>query len=189
MLTEDIDSSLRAIEGGAKIASDPFLISRELAPTTLKALTNQRLRWAQGWFQVSLKHMWLGLRSKHLSGRQKLGLCHLLAWREIYPVLSVQMFPIILFWLYEGRGLEWFVPIFVLTSLFTLSVSPGQTLFSYLRAEPQIRQHKRWFVSYFFITAVFYGAYKNLMAVVAQLKELSRERQWKVTPRSSDKPA
>jgi diguanylate cyclase (GGDEF)-like protein len=189
MLTEDIDSSLRAIESGASIASDPFLISRELAPITLKALTNQRLRWAQGWFQVSLKHLWLGLRSKHLSGRQKLGLIHLLAWREIYPVLSVQMFPIILFWLYEGRALEWFVPIFVLTTLFTLSVSPGQTLFAYLRAEPQIRQHRHWFASYFVISSVFYGAYKNLIAVVAQLKELRRERQWKVTPRSSDKPA
>ncbi|MFD1733705.1 glycosyltransferase family 2 protein [Deinococcus malanensis] len=73
MLTEDIDSALRSVEAGYKIANDPYLVSRELAPATLGALTNQRLRWAQGWFQVSLKHLPLGLRSRHLTLRQKLG--------------------------------------------------------------------------------------------------------------------
>jgi hypothetical protein len=31
---------------------------------------------------------------------------------------------------------------------------------------------------------VFYAEYKNLIARVAQMKEIMRERQWKVTPRS-----
>jgi hypothetical protein len=53
MPTEDIDSSLRALLDGHRIASDPFLVSRELAPVTVRALWNQRMRWAQGWFQVS----------------------------------------------------------------------------------------------------------------------------------------
>lgn len=38
MLTEDIDSALRVVERGGRIVSDPFLVTRELAPTTLKAL-------------------------------------------------------------------------------------------------------------------------------------------------------
>ena len=48
MLTEDIDSSMRVVERGGTIVSDPGLISEELAPVTAKALWNQRMRWAQG---------------------------------------------------------------------------------------------------------------------------------------------
>ena len=189
MLTEDIDSSLRAVEAGAKIASDPHLISRELAPTTLKALLNQRLRWAQGWFQVSLKHVTKALSSKHLTFRQKLGMIHLLAWREIYPILSVQVFPIILFWLFGSSGervIDWTVPIFMLFALFVLSVGPGQTLFAYLLAAPEVKKRRDWFWWYLWVSAFFYTPFKNLIAVVAQIKEIVQERQWKVTPRSTN---
>jgi diguanylate cyclase (GGDEF)-like protein len=188
MLTEDIDSSIRIIEAGYKIASDPYLISRELATTTLKALWNQRMRWAQGWFQVSLRHTWRGLRSQRLSFRQKLGFVHLLAWREIYPWLSFQMVPIIAFWAWRLGGpdrIDWFVPIFVLTTLFTQSAAIGQTLFAYRLAAPEIRRRRRWFVFYLLVSFLFYTPFKNLIAMVAQIKEALGERQWKVTPRGN----
>ncbi len=188
MLTEDIDSSIRIIEAGHKIASDPYLISRELATTTLKALWNQRMRWAQGWFQVSLRHIWRGLRSQRLSFRQKLGFVHLLAWREIYPWLSFQMVPIIAFWAWRLGGpdrIDWFVPIFVLTTLFTQSAAIGQTLFAYRLAAPEIRRRRRWFVFYLLASFLFYTPFKNLIAMVAQIKEALGERQWKVTPRGN----
>lgn len=57
MLTEDIDSALRATSRGCKIVHDQNVVSYELAPTTIPALWKQRLRWAQGWTQVSLKYM------------------------------------------------------------------------------------------------------------------------------------
>jgi cellulose synthase/poly-beta-1,6-N-acetylglucosamine synthase-like glycosyltransferase len=192
MLTEDIDSSIRAVEAGCRIASDPHLVSRELAPTTLKALWNQRMRWAQGWFQVSLRHLLRAVRSPHLSRRQKLGFVHLLGWRELYPWLSVQMFPIVVYWAWRHGSLDrvdWLVPIFVLTSLFTFSTGPGQTLFAYLLADPQVRRERGWFVFYLVAASLFYTPYKNLIAVVAQLKELMRERQWKVTPRAASAAA
>lgn len=190
MLTEDIDSALRTVESGYKIASDPLLISRELAPTTLKALWNQRMRWAQGWFQVSMKHLWRGLSSPKLSIRQKLGFVQLLGWREVYPWISVQILPIIAFWAWRYGGLtslDWFVPVFVLTTLFTLSVGPGQTLFAYLLAVPELRRHRRWFVSYLFVASLFYTEFKNVINRVAQAKEVTGEKQWKVTPRASSK--
>ncbi|MCX6055536.1 MAG: response regulator [Chloroflexi bacterium] len=137
MLTEDIDSSMRVTESGHVIVTDPKLISRELAPATLKALWNQRMRWSQGWFQVSRDHLLNTIRSKKLSPRQKVGAIYLLAWREIYPWISAQMFPVIAFWVWKYHGLDkinWLIPIFVLTSLFTLSVGPGQALFAYLRS-------------------------------------------------------
>lgn len=190
MLTEDIDSSMRVIESGWKIASDPHLISRELAPVTMNALWNQRMRWAQGWFQVTLKHFWQGMWSGKLSPRQKFGLVHLLAWREVYPWITSQILPIILFWSIKYQGvdkLDWFVPIFVLTTVFTLSVGPGQTLFSYLLAAPEIRRHKRWFAFYFAISVIFYTTFKNVITLMAQLKEIMHDRQWKVTPRQEQK--
>ncbi len=187
MLTEDIDSALRVVEAGHRIGSDPFLISRELAPTTLQQLWNQRMRWAQGWFQVSLGHLFGALRNPALSPRQRYGFFFLLGWREIYPWISMQMFPIVAFYSLKAGGpqnLNWFVPIFILTTLFTLSVGPWQTLFAYRQGSPEIRSHKRWFWFYLLVSSVFYTEYKNVIARVAQVKQLMGEKAWKVTPRA-----
>jgi CheY-like chemotaxis protein/cellulose synthase/poly-beta-1,6-N-acetylglucosamine synthase-like glycosyltransferase len=186
MLTEDIDSSMRVTEGGHKIASDPKLVSRELAPGSIKALWNQRMRWAQGWFQVSLEHFMNAVRSKNLTPRQKTGAAYLLAWREIYPWISSQVFPIIAFWIFKFHGvqnLDWLVPVFVLTTLFTASVGPGQALFAYLKADHEIKQHKSWFIWYLLFSSLVYTEFKNVIARVAQIKELMGERSWRVTPR------
>ncbi len=188
MLTEDIDSSMRVTENGYVIVTDPKIISRELAPGTLKALWNQRIRWSQGWFQVSMEHLLNAIRSKKLSTRQKIGAVYLLAWREIYPWLSSQMFPIIAFWVWKYHGLDkvnWLIPIFVLTSLFTLSVGPGQAFLAYLRAEKEIKDHKSWFLWYLLFSSVFYTEFKNIIARVAQIKEIMGERSWRITPRTN----
>ncbi|MFJ3446486.1 response regulator [Streptomyces sp. NPDC086081] len=187
MLTEDIDSALRAVEEGARITSDPLLVSRELAPITLGALWNQRMRWAQGWFQVSLRHLLPGLRSPNLSVRQKWGFAFLLGWREIYPWVSLQIFPLIAYQAYtrEGLGdLDWFIAIFVLTTLFTVAVGPGQTLFAYICSDRELRRHKGWFWWYLVVASIFYTELKNIIARVAQIKEAMRERAWKITPRT-----
>lgn len=57
MLTEDIDSALRAFSRGSKTVHDLNVTSYELAPTTFPAFWKQRLRWAQGWAQASAKHV------------------------------------------------------------------------------------------------------------------------------------
>jgi DNA-binding response OmpR family regulator/cellulose synthase/poly-beta-1,6-N-acetylglucosamine synthase-like glycosyltransferase len=184
MLTEDIDSSLRVVQEGGRIVPDPGLVSRELATTTIRQLWNQRMRWAQGWFQVSMVHTRRAMRNPLLSTRQKLGFLHLLLWREIYPWLSLQMFPIIIYWTVGvGERLDWFVPVLVLTTVFTLSVGPGQTYFAYRLAAPEIRERKRWFLVYFFVSSFLYTEFKNVIARVAQVKEFMGDRQWKVTPR------
>ncbi len=187
MLTEDIDSSLRCVEEGFRIASDRGLISRELAPLTVSALWNQRMRWAQGWFQVSLKHLVLGLTSRHMSRRQKMGYFHLLAWREMYPWIAMQIFPIVAFWMWRD-GLEsvsWFIPFWIATALFTFSVAPGQVLFVARLGAPELSHKKWWLLSYLLISIVVYSEFKNVIGRVAQVKEFSGERQWKVTPRSA----
>ncbi len=57
MLTEDIDSALRAFTKDAKAVHHLNVVSYELAPTSLRAFWKQRLRWAQGWAQASMKHL------------------------------------------------------------------------------------------------------------------------------------
>jgi len=191
MLTEDIDSSLRVIEAGGKIASDPALVSRELAPTTLPALWNQRMRWAQGWFQVSRKHLRLGWGAPSLTRRQKLGFTLLLGWRELYPWLSLQILPLVCFFAWKAGGvthLNLLIPLFFLTTAFTLSVGPGQTYFAHRLAVPEIRRRGAWFLAYLVVSSVFYTEWKNVISRVAQIKELTGDRQWKVTPRTTLSP-
>jgi cellulose synthase/poly-beta-1,6-N-acetylglucosamine synthase-like glycosyltransferase len=185
MLTEDIDSSLRVTLRGQRIASDPGLISRELAPTTLRVLTGQRLRWAQGWSQVTHEYVVSAVRSRRLSLRQKLGSMFLLGWRELYPWLSLQMLPLLAYLALhpEVRPHHWLIPIFVLTTVVTFGAGPTQTLVTYLVAVPEIRERRGWFLSYAVLNAVFYTEFKNTLARVAQLKQLLGEQAWRVTVR------
>jgi len=186
MLTEDIDSTFRVLERGYKIASDPYLISRELAPISVKALWNQRMRWAQGWFQVSLKQILPLLHSSKLSRQQKTGILQLLVWREIYPWVSWQIFPIVGYWAWSMGGfhrIDWFVPILVITTIVTLGTGPAQLIFIWRVADEAIKQHGRWFWSYLVVSFFFYTEFKNLVARVAQVKEAMGERVWQSTPR------
>ena len=188
MLTEDIDASIRALLEGRRIASDPLLVSRELAPVTLRALWNQRMRWAQGWFQVSYRYVFRGLASPRLTIRQKLGLVHLLTWREAYPWIANQMVPIIIFWSIKFGGLDridWLVPLFVMTTIFTLGTGPAQTFLAWRLANQEIRRHGSWFLYYLVVSSFFYTGFKNLIASVAQVNEALQQRRWMVTPRSA----
>ncbi len=186
MLTEDIDSSFRAIARGMRVASDPNLISRELAPVRLRSLLNQRLRWAQGWFQVTLKHAVPLLRAPHLNWQQKLGVFHLLIWRECMSWLSLLIIPLLLYFGWALGGLhqiDWFVPIFVLTTVVTTAATPIQVLIAYRLSSEQMRTRRSWFWWYLLLSLIFYSEYKNMIGRVAQIKEWVGERVWKTTAR------
>jgi len=187
MLTEDIDSSIRAITAGYKIASDRDLVSEELAPTTMKPLLIQRLRWAQGWFQVSWQRIIPALSSPRVSLRQKVGLIYLLAWREMFPWYSIQVVPILSYWVWAyGWGyIKWAVPIFLGTTVFTFSSGLSQVLFAFVLADKPTRRKKWWFLEYCLVSTFFFSPFKDALSRVAHLKELMRERAWRVTPRSA----
>lgn len=185
MLTEDIDSSVRALTEGYRIASDPRLVSYELATTTLGQLTAQRLRWAQGWLQVSVQRLADVLRSPHLTARQKAGATYLLAWREVYPWMSLQMYPILLFALAHRGAIQhhsWFISLFVASTVLTLGIGPLQTWMAYLLGAPSIRQERRWFWHYLVLSGLF-TELKSALTRISHIKELQRERVWRVTPR------
>jgi cellulose synthase/poly-beta-1,6-N-acetylglucosamine synthase-like glycosyltransferase len=184
MLTEDIDSSMRVVSAGGRIVSDPGLISSELSPADWGGLWGQRMRWAQGWSQVSLRYLVSMMRNGRLSPRQRLGFLYLLGWREVYPWISLQAFPILTYWFLRGYPpVAWFVPVFVFTTLFTLSAGVAQGWTAWRLAAPELRRHLRWFVLFSGFSLLFYTEYKNVITRTAQLKEAMRERKWKVTPR------
>ncbi len=117
--------------------------------------------------------------------RSRIGAFYLLAWRELYPWVSLQMFPLIAFWLTRGSPpINWFVPIFVATTLFTFSAGPGQVVFAWKLGDESIRQHRRWYLLFLAASLTFYTEFKNIIVRTAHLKELMGERTWKVTPRS-----
>jgi cellulose synthase/poly-beta-1,6-N-acetylglucosamine synthase-like glycosyltransferase len=187
MLTEDIDSTMRALHEGARIAMDRTLVSRELAPTMLKPLWNQRSRWAQGWLQVSLRHLWRGLRSPVFNRRQKAGLFVLLGWREVQPWLSLQILPVLLHAAWRAGGadqLDWAVPACLLAVAVTLSAGLVQAAFAWRLAVPELRRRKAWFWRYLLVSTVFYTHFKNVVARQSHLKEAMGDRRWRVTPRA-----
>lgn len=190
MLTEDIDSSMRVVEGGGRIVSDPGLVSTELAPESFRALWNQRMRWAQGWSQVSLRHVRPMWRRPGAGWQGRFGAVHLLAWRELYPWISLQMFPILAVWVVRNEPtLDWFVPVFLATTIFTITVGPAQTFFAWKLAHPTIKQHRRWFWLFLVASTLAYTEWKNVIVRTGHLKELMGERAWKVTPRTARRPA
>ncbi|WP_368396486.1 glycosyltransferase [Streptomyces sclerotialus] len=188
MLTEDIDSTMRALGEGARFAVDRTLISRELAPTMLKPLWNQRSRWAQGWLQVSLKHLWRSLRSPRFTPRQKAGLLVLLGWREVQPWLTLQMLPVLMYAVWQAGGpggLDWTVPVCLLATACTLSAGLVQAAFAWRLAAPELRRSLGWFWSYAVLSTFFYTHFKNLLARQACVKEALGDRRWRVTPRAA----
>jgi hypothetical protein len=69
--------------------------------------------------------------------------------------------------------------------LLTLSVGPGQTLFAYIKSDKEIKDHKSWFFWYLLFSSLFYTEFKNIIARVAQIKEILGERSWRITPRTN----
>jgi len=143
------------------------------------------MRWAQGWFQVSLRHLGPILRSPRLSLRQKVGATYLLGWREVYPWMSILTWPLLGFLVWRDGGLDLSSPLFLLITLLVTVSGPLQTLAAYRLATPEIRRHRRWFLRAALLNLLFYTEAKNLVNRVAQLKQLRGEHQWVVTPRTA----
>lgn len=184
-LTEDIEASMRVLSAGGKIVNDPGLVSEELAPETVPALWKQRMRWSQGWFQVSLRHLWPLLRSPELSTRQRLGAAYLMGWREVYPWLTVLTWPLLGFLVWRDGGLDMTSPLFALITLLVTVSGPLQTVAAWRLATPALRRRPWWFVGAALAQLLLYTEAKNLVNRIAHIKQLRGEHQWVVTPRTA----
>jgi cellulose synthase/poly-beta-1,6-N-acetylglucosamine synthase-like glycosyltransferase len=187
MLTEDIDSSVRALLAGYRMVHDRSIISTELAPPNVKAWWGQRLRWAQGWFQVTLRHQGAVIRSPRLTGELKIYWTYLLGWRELFPLLSLQIFSLLIASALLDNRFTWFYdPFLDATSIVTVIAGPLLGLYTYRLALDSRRKELRgWFVIYG-VTSLLYTTAKNTVAIVAIVRELLGQRGWIITRRSAD---
>ncbi len=51
---------------------------------------------------------------------------------------------------------------------------------------PEVRERTSWFWSHLLVSSLVYTEWKNVIARIAQIKELVGESQWNVTPRTDD---
>ena len=187
MLTEDIDASVRAILAGRRLTHDRSIVSDELAPVQIKHWIIQRKRWAQGWLEVTLKHQKALLKSKHLGPVQKIFWFYLLGWRELYPFLATQFYPMLFAAALLGIPIHWFGnPFFIAVGIINLGSGPFVLWVASRTASPRERRGMRlWYVIYA-VTSLLYSSLKTLVTVVAQYSHLIHDREWITTPRSAE---
>ena len=182
MLTEDIDATSRALLAGHRILNDRSIVSTELAPTDLPSLWYQRQRWAQGWLEVSLKFQMGFWKSSHLGFLQKVYWTYLLLYREIYPVLALQIYPILLSLLLLYGRIEltshWYL---WMTAIITFASGPYQTAVAAKNAYAR-HHHLRW-VSYA-VLVFFFTLFKAMISLVAIYDHMLGRADWVVTRRS-----
>ena len=181
MLTEDIDASIRTLLQGYRIVHDRSITVTELAPNHISAFWSQRKRWSQGWLEVSLRYQKRFWKSPQLTVGQKLVWTHLLYYRELFPLLSVQILPIVFSsWLLTG------------TVQFTdnafLLLATGITFLSSLyklvvTAKVGYRHYPSYYFVQYALLTPFYALFKNMIAVVALYDHLHGKADWVVTPR------
>ncbi|THY83125.1 hypothetical protein D6C93_08976 [Aureobasidium pullulans] len=142
MLCEDIDSALRAYGEGKKAVHDMNVLSYEMAPTNFAAFWKQRMRWAQGWTQASIRHMpliWNSPPDGKRTVNERFGVLSLLFVREISYYLVTQHTCLLLSFIITGWPknptelvelvffrypmAEWFLFATVVCLIFTLAIT------------------------------------------------------------------
>ena len=189
MLTEDIDLSVRALLAGRKLAHDSSIISTELAPVRGIHWLSQRKRWAQGWFEVTLKHGLAILKSHELSYFQRVAWLYLLPWREVYPTLGTQFFPLMACSIVTGSSLFWFsTPFTAATTTLNLACAPMIVLITYLNARRLPGNFSGFWYLPYAAGALVYTTAKTLVSLIAQVAHFTRDTAWVTTPRYSLNP-
>ena len=143
------------------------------------------MRWAQGWFEVSLRHGHSAISPSGLSLRQRYGLWMLLGWRELFPWIASLMWPTLAFFIWRDNGIDLAnaPQVFWLTTAFTLTTDPILIAFAYKLGAPEIREHTSWWWQYVFVSVIAYSELKNIIVRVAQIRHILRQDEWVVTPR------
>jgi cellulose synthase/poly-beta-1,6-N-acetylglucosamine synthase-like glycosyltransferase len=180
-MTEDIDASVRALAAGHRIVADRSIVSTELAVRDFRSFWFQRKRWAQGWLQVSLKHQGSLWKTRHLNLGQKLYWTYLLGYRELYPIVSLQIFPILFsLLLFEGAfplRSHWYLWV---SALITLSSGPYQAI---VAARNNVTGFRGRHVAGYAFFVFFYVMLKHMIWIVALFDHLAKNNHWIVTRR------
>ena len=188
MMTEDIDLTVRTLMAGHRIIHDRSIIATELAPDRFATWFHQRLRWAQGWHQVTLKRGRSLLRSPALNRRQKLCWGYLLIWRQVNALITPQVLPIlvaaVLIQTHHDEAWYW-DPYLLATTVLAFGAGVVAVIvacrhLALARAPVSVRD-----VVAYVGTGPAFALVSNCVALVAWLREARREREWVTTDRGS----
>jgi cellulose synthase/poly-beta-1,6-N-acetylglucosamine synthase-like glycosyltransferase len=194
MLTEDIDSTLRAFAAGAKMVHELNTVSYEQAPATVKAFTKQRLRWAQGWTQVTIRHALLALEqgAPGANIKSRIGIFMLLVFRELFFYILTQFSSLLLgnFLLQPPKDIAtvyhslfgyplttWLLAYNILT----LVVITGYTI----RNRSEFTSV--WIICVYGVFMPFYFTILAMMGIFAHFRELVQYSSWNPTARTAKK--
>ncbi|KAF2198031.1 N-acetylglucosaminyltransferas-like protein [Delitschia confertaspora ATCC 74209] len=197
MLTEDIDSALRAFSRGSKAVHDLNVTSFELAPTTFPAFWKQRLRWAQGWAQASLKHVKMvynkpvdPIRNSYKRDfTARFGVLSLLLIRELSYYLVTQYTCLVLSFIivkFPKSGAELFRLVYfqypVSQWLFIISVV---CLIATLWITNRVRSEfvSRWMIVVFSIQYPFYLVLSATIGLYGHARQIVQYNSWNPTSR------
>jgi len=88
-LAEDTDLTMAVHRGGWRVAYQPDAIAFTEAPSTLRGLWRQRLRWSYGTMQAMWKHR-SGFRDQRPEGRRfaRLGLSYMIVFQVALPAIA-----------------------------------------------------------------------------------------------------
>lgn len=190
MLTEDIDSSLRAIEAGYNIIYSTDVISYELAPTTVWALAKQRIRWAQGWFQVTLRHTCRILACDHISCWNKMMFMMLLVYREIFYYAAAQVIPVFVVSVFKGTYA--YNPYLLISTGLSVCILPISLLVinTYLQLDvdritpASYMPVSCWDNIKYLLAYPFYQYFKFIISVLSHFLEFMGNKEWRITNRT-----
>lgn len=184
MLTEDIDVSMRALADRRRLAMDPRILSFELAPETWSAWWRQRTRWAQGWFEVSVRHGWPLLRDRGLSLVQRRGVAFLLWWRMLHPFLALQLVPLVVAMAWAGgRRVVWDLLFFLVATVAVLGVPVLQAAAANRLGPPGIAARPRLFGRFVLVSLLFYAELRMTVTRGSVVRHLLGAHTWDVTER------
>eukprot|EP00854_Cymbomonas_tetramitiformis_P023060 gene23059-27905_t len=174
MLTEDVDSSIRAMSYGYRVTYNHHLISWEQPPPSWDSLIKQRLRWSQGWYQVSARSWLVVFSSSCITIRQKIGLLWMLRmWlplQIIYTILQV-------FFLVVLSAKLGFVIVCCLSSMWAMP----QLLFLFCFADlPELETKLLYLAALLPLRAFF-----MVLDLVAQVRLMIGYSTWHVTTRKA----
>lgn len=188
-LSDDVEFSVRATIQGYTITYDSDVISYEMAPLRWSDLLRQRIRWAQGWLQVTLEHSCRLLCSMKMTCCARFFFLRLLLYREILFYAASQMVPV--FFASIVRGTFNYNYYLLWGSVASLLLTPAQLLVTsmYLALEPDriAPQYYRplGFCNYFWFIpfSLFYNYLKFVLVVVAHVMEAGGYRSHWITRR------
>jgi cellulose synthase/poly-beta-1,6-N-acetylglucosamine synthase-like glycosyltransferase len=132
-VTEDFDTTIKALKAGGVVQATSFAISYTEAPESLRDLYKQRLRWYRGTFQTLLKHRDV-LNNPRFGLLSELGFPYILLSMIFVPWAGLGALISGLVAIFTGFWLEFLILLFLFIALETLL-----SLFSILLDEEDIR--------------------------------------------------